>query len=184
MVSLAGGANDAVIAYVPRAGAPALAVVLPEASTRPALSVIRHVSAASNTLASPLIVIGGRRREFARGRATVMKPRAEVSGVVLGVLLTEATAAVDRGVGLSDATGIGTLPPHAPMRSATKTRCRVTRESPAHRQRARAAHGRARRRRASPRSPPSPRRRAPQDGPARWRGRSAPRPTAPRRTRR
>src|SRR5919201_2516764 len=119
MVSLAGGANDAVIVYVPRAGAPALAVVLPDASTRPALSVMRHVSAASNTLASPLIVIGERSREFASGRATVMKPRADVSGVAFGVLLGDATAVVERGVGLSDATGTGTVPPHAPISSAT-----------------------------------------------------------------
>src|SRR5919204_1895878 len=98
MVSLAGGVNDAVMAYVPRAGAPALAVVLPDASTRPALSVMRHVSAASNTLASPLIVTGGRSREFASGRATVMKPRADVSGVTLGALV-DATAVAERGVG-------------------------------------------------------------------------------------
>jgi len=83
MMSLGGGVNVAVTLYVPRAGAPALAVVWPDASTRPALSVIRQLSAASKTLASPLIVTGERTREFASGRTTVMKPRADTSGVAL-----------------------------------------------------------------------------------------------------
>jgi hypothetical protein len=80
-VSAGGSGYVAVIVNVPRAGAPALAVVLPSASARPAVSAIRQFTFASKTLASPLIVTGLVTRLFASGCRTTMYPRADTSAV-------------------------------------------------------------------------------------------------------
>src|SRR6267378_6047159 len=100
MMSDAGSAYVAVIENVPFCGAPAVAVVIPLANTRPAVSVSCQMSAASNTLASPLMVSGLRTREFARGSFTRIPPRAERSGVGAGV-----GVGVGLGVGLGLAVG-------------------------------------------------------------------------------
>ena len=63
-VSAAGGVNVALTLNVPRAGAPALAMVFPVARTVPPPSTMRHCSVASKTLASPLIVTGEVMRVF------------------------------------------------------------------------------------------------------------------------
>src|SRR5688572_31255801 len=102
MMSEGGSAYVAVIVNVPFAGAPALAVVKPLASTRPAVSVTCQMSAASNTRASPLIVSGLRTREFASGSFTRIPPRAESSGVGEGV-----GVGVGLGVGLAVAVVVG-----------------------------------------------------------------------------
>src|SRR5919204_682795 len=73
------------IEKVPFCGAPALAVVIPPASTRPAVSVTCQMSAASNTVASPLIVSGLRAFVLASGSLTRIPPRADRSGVGTGV---------------------------------------------------------------------------------------------------
>src|SRR5437899_13092704 len=86
------------MANVPFWGAPAVAVVKSLARTRPAVSVSCQISAASNTLASPLMVSGLRTREFARGSFTRIPPRAERSGVGAGV---------GGGVGLGVGLGLG-----------------------------------------------------------------------------
>src|SRR2546428_11813357 len=98
MMSDGGSGYDAVIAKVPFAGAPAVAVVNPLARTRPAVSVTCQMSAASNTLASPLIVRGLRICVFARGSFTRIPPRAERSGVGTGL-----GVGVGLGVGLGPA---------------------------------------------------------------------------------
>src|SRR6267143_1859026 len=85
---------------VPLAGAPAVAVVKSLASTRPAVSVSCQMSAASKTLASPLIVRGLRTRELASGSFTRIPPRAERSGVGTGV-------GVGVGLGVGLALGLG-----------------------------------------------------------------------------
>ena len=58
MMSDGGSVYVAVIEKVPLPGAPAVAVVIPLAGSRPAVSVTFQTNAASNTLASPLIVSG------------------------------------------------------------------------------------------------------------------------------
>src|SRR5256885_4485595 len=85
MMSEGGSWYVAVIANVPLDGAPAVAVTNPLASTRPAVSVTCQISAASNTLASPLTASGLRTRVFASGSFTRMPPRADRSGVGTGV---------------------------------------------------------------------------------------------------
>src|SRR5439155_3962185 len=102
MMSDGGSAYVAVIANVPLPGAPAVAVVKPLASTRPAVSVTCQMSAASNTLASPLMVSGLRTRVFASGSFTRIPPRAERSGVGAGV-----GVGVGLGVGLAVAVVVG-----------------------------------------------------------------------------
>src|SRR2546425_7980435 len=102
MMSDGGSAYVAVIVNVPFWGAPAVAVVKPLASTRPAVSVTCQMSAASNTLASPLMVSGLRTREFASGSLTRIPPRAERSGVGTGV-----GVGVGLGVGLAVAVALG-----------------------------------------------------------------------------
>src|SRR5690242_11322809 len=104
MVSAAGGGNDATTLNVPRAGAPALAVVMPSERTFPPPSTIRHWSAASNTLASPVIVTGVVMRVFESGAVTVMPPFDDVIGVGAADAVTRgvavaATVAVCVGVG-------------------------------------------------------------------------------------
>src|SRR5437016_4813039 len=100
MMSDGGSAYVAVIVNVPFWGAPAVAVVNPLASTRPAVSVTCQMSAASNTLASPLMASGLRTRVFASGSFTRIPPRAERSGVGTGV-----GVGVGLGVGLGLAVG-------------------------------------------------------------------------------
>src|SRR5256885_5187046 len=100
MISDGGSWYVAVIVNVPFPGAPALAVEIPLANTRPAVSVTCHTSAASNTLASPLMVSGLRTWLFASGSFTRMPPRAERSGVGTGV-----GVGVGLGVGLGLAVG-------------------------------------------------------------------------------
>src|SRR6267378_2945956 len=102
MMSDAGSAYVAVIENVPFCGAPAVAVVIPLANTRPAVSVTCQTSAASNTLASPLMVSGLRTFEFASGSFTRIPPRAERSGVGTGVAVGEGV-----GVGLELAVVVG-----------------------------------------------------------------------------
>src|SRR6266566_2853511 len=102
MMSDGGSWYDAVIAKVPFAGAPAVAVVNPLARTRPAVSVTCQMSAASNTLASPLIVSGLRTCVLARGSFTRIPPRADRSGVGTGV-----GVGVGLGVGLGLAVNVG-----------------------------------------------------------------------------
>src|SRR5438132_12836951 len=87
---------------VPLPGAPAVAVAIPLASTRPAVSVTCHTSAASKTLASPLMVSGLRTCVFASGSLTRIPPRADSSGVGTGV-----GVGVGLGVGLGLAVGVG-----------------------------------------------------------------------------
>src|SRR5205823_4396248 len=110
MMSDGGSWYDAVIAKLPFAGAPAVAVVNPLARTRPAVSVTCQMSAASNTLASPLIVSGLRTWVLASGSFTRIPPRAERSGVGTGLdvgvgLGVGLGLAVD--VGVADRTGVG-----------------------------------------------------------------------------
>src|SRR2546426_10586844 len=100
MMSDGGSAYVAMIVNVPFWGAPAVAVVNPLASTRPAVSVTCQMSAASKTLASPLMVSGLRTRAFASGSFTRIPPRAERSGVGTGV-----GVGVGLGVGLGLAVG-------------------------------------------------------------------------------
>src|SRR2546428_7799319 len=102
MMSDGGSAYVAVIVNVPFWGAPAVAVVNPLASTRPAVSVTCQMSAASKTLASPLMVSGLRTRAFASGSFTRIPPRAERSGVGTGV-----GVGVGLGVGLGLAVTVG-----------------------------------------------------------------------------
>src|SRR5882762_10877807 len=102
MMSDGGSWYVAVTENVPLPGAPAVAVVNPLARTRPAVSVICQTSAASNTLASPLIVSGLRTCVFASGSFTRIPPRAERSGVGTGV-----GVGVGLGVGLWLAVAVG-----------------------------------------------------------------------------
>src|SRR5437867_7187878 len=102
MMSDGGSWYVAVMLYVPLPGAPAVAVVIPLASTRPAVSVTCQMSAASNTLASPLIVSGLRTCVLARGSFTRIPPRADRSGVGTGV-----GVGVGLGVGLGLAVNVG-----------------------------------------------------------------------------
>src|SRR5204862_6256507 len=95
---------------VPLPGAPAVAVAIPLASTRPAVSVTCHTSAASNTLASPLIVSGLRTCVFASGSFTRIPPRAETSGVGTGLAVGVGLGvgvALAVAVGVADRTGVG-----------------------------------------------------------------------------
>src|SRR3989441_6723650 len=85
MTSDGGSVYVAVMLKVPREGAPAVAVVMPPARTRPAVSVTCQMRFASKTLASPLIVSGLFTRECASGSRTTISPRAEISGVGAGV---------------------------------------------------------------------------------------------------
>src|ERR1041385_8054856 len=84
MMSAAGGVKDALMLNVPRAGAPALAVAMPDAITAPPASTMRHWSAASNTLALPVMVTGDVTRVFVRGAVIVMPPFDDVTGVGAG----------------------------------------------------------------------------------------------------
>src|SRR5205809_6726262 len=102
MMSDGGSWYDAGITKLPFAGAPAVGVVNTLARTRPAVSVTCQMSAASNTLASPLIVSGLRTRVLASGSFTRIPPRAERSGVGTGV-----GVGVGLGVGLGLAVGVG-----------------------------------------------------------------------------
>src|SRR4051812_34818911 len=97
-----GSVYVAVMENVPFAGAPAVAVVKPLASTRPAVSVTCQTRVASNTMASPLIVSGLWTRVFASGSFTRIPPRAERSGVGTGV-----DVGVGLGVGLELAVDVG-----------------------------------------------------------------------------
>src|SRR5437762_5110985 len=102
MMSDAGSWYVAVIVNVPFPGAPALAVAIPLARTRPAVSVTCQTSAASKTLASPEIVSGLCTFVFASGSLTRIPPRAETSGVGTGV-----GVGVGVGVGLALAVAVG-----------------------------------------------------------------------------
>lgn len=127
MMSDAGGANVAVMEYVPRPGAPPLAVVLPSASTRPALSVMRHESAASKTDASPLIVAGDVMRSFASGWRTTIEPFTDTSAVGDGRALavpTVAGAVLDARVGVALAE-VTRPPPHAESRASVNMSART-----------------------------------------------------------
>src|SRR5207245_5427031 len=148
MMSDGGSWYVAVIVNVPFWGAPAVAVVNPLASTRPAVSVTCQMSAASNTLASPLMVSGLRTRVFASGSLTRIPPRAERSGVGTGVgvgvglgvglWLAAVGVAVRTGVGVGVVTTIR-LSVHAAV-SRTTARSDVpilTSVGPARRRRAR-----------------------------------------------
>src|SRR5690348_14078503 len=130
MMSAAGGVKDALMLNVPRAGAPALAVAIPDAITPPAASTMRHWSAASNTLALPVMVTGDVTRALVSGAVTVMPPFDDVIGVgageglgrTVGVELVVVTA-----VGVGD--GVTIAPPHAPASSA-RTSSRLTLRAP------------------------------------------------------
>src|SRR6266850_2052783 len=154
--SAEGGAKVADTVKVPRPGAPADAVVIPCARTRPALSATRHWSAASNTEASPLITNGDDTRAFAEGAA--VRDAAVVGGDVR----------VGAGLGEGEL-----MPSHdTTITESATSSARISGRrprSPARPPRARAARDRARRRRAGPRSPPSPTRRAARGAPARSR---------------
>src|SRR5256885_9426420 len=102
MMSDAGSWYVAMIVNVPFPGAPAVAVVIPLARTRPAVSVTCQTSAASKTLASPAIVSGLRTFVFASGSLTRIPPRAERSGVGTGVCV-----GVGLGVGVALAVAVG-----------------------------------------------------------------------------
>src|SRR6266850_5244198 len=104
MMSDAGSWYVAVIENVPFCGAPAVAVVIPLAKTRPAVSVTCQTSAASNTLASPAMVSGLRTRVFASGSFTRIPPRADSSGVGTGV-----GVGVGVGLGLELAVAVGAV---------------------------------------------------------------------------
>src|SRR5712692_9429473 len=153
MMSDGGSWYVAVIEKVPFAGAPAVAVVNPLASVRPAVSVTAQISAASNTLASPAMVSGLRTCVFASGSFTRMPPRAERSGVGTGV-----GVGVGLGVGLGLAVGVGVavrvgvgdgvvttirLSTHpAARKAAARTSApTLTLAAPALQRRARARHG-------------------------------------------
>src|SRR5713101_3761309 len=156
MMSDGGSWYVAVMVKVPFAGAPTVAVVIPLASTRPAVSVTCQISAASKTLASPLMVSGLRTRVFASGSFTRIPPRAERSGVGTGVgvgvglgvglgLGVAGVAVVRTGVGVGVVTTMR-LSTHAvarrtPARSSPPI---LTNVAPARRRRARGPPGRAR----------------------------------------
>src|SRR5438874_4158871 len=157
MMSDAGSWYVAVIVNVPFPGAPAVAVVIPLARTRPAVSVTCQTSAASKTLASPEIVSGLRTFVFASGSLTRIPPRAERSGVGTGVCV-----GVGLGVGLALAvvvgvavvrTGVGVgvvttirLSVHAvaSRTAASRSAAVLTSAAPAHRRRARGRPARVR----------------------------------------
>src|SRR5437870_6337243 len=197
MMSDGGSWYVAVIVNVPFAGAPAVAVVIPLASTRPAVSVTCQISAASNTLASPLIVRGLRTRVFASGSFTRIPPRAERSGVGTGVGVGVGLGvglALAVTVGVAERTGVGVgvvttirLSTHpAPRRAAARVTSAavLTFVGPVPPQRAPGPHARGRSCLRPAPTPPLPRRRERRGARGRTRPPPAPPPTARRRTRR
>src|SRR5258708_39181670 len=81
--------------------------------TRPAASVIRHCRVASNTLASPLMVIGDETVSFSRGVFNVIAPFADVTGDGAG-------DAVGDGGGVADGPAVP-AEPHAARASASRS---------------------------------------------------------------
>src|SRR6267142_5467413 len=184
MMSDGGSWYVAVSENVPLAGAPAVAVVKPLASTRPAVSVTCQTSAASNTLASPLIVSGLRTRVFASGSFTRIPPRAESSGVGTGVgvgvglgvgleLEVAVGAVVLRtGVGVGVVTTIRLSAQAAENRTPASTSAAIlTNVAPARPRPGRARPDRVRWSRRRAPTPPSPRRLGRRASPARTRQR-------------
>ena len=92
----------------------------PSTRTRPAVSVIRHASAASNTLASPLIVTGEVSFAFTAGVLSVIAPFAEVGVVGLADGVDAA------GDGVTTGTGVPADPQHAISRATSATATRPT----------------------------------------------------------
>ena len=72
----------------------------PSTITRPAVSVMRHASAASNTLASPLMVTGEVTFAFTAGIFSVIAPFADVGTDGLAVGVDAAGEAVTAGPGV------------------------------------------------------------------------------------
>ena len=92
----------------------------PSTMTRPAVSVMRHASAASNTLASPLIVTGEVSFAFTAGVFSVIAPFAELGADGLA-------AGVDAvGDGVTAGPGVPADPQDAISRATSATATRPT----------------------------------------------------------